>query len=268
MGDNELFCIRPAVAEDAMAVAKAHVRSWQVGYRGLVPADYLDALRPEDRAGRYNFDQMNLDDPFTQVATDGDTICGHVTTGGCRDNDLAGSGEIWAIYVDPPRWGAGIGRRLMTAGCAQLHSQGRSLAHLWVITGNVRARRFYELSGWCCDGTRRTDTIGNQPIQEVRYQLPLGPFPLASFGCLAVARFPTRRCTTTGTSMRARATASIGRPGATRWDDQCWSCTVDQDRAARAARTGGLTPGHSRSCCSTSVAAVTARLMPATRQQS
>jgi hypothetical protein len=35
-----------------MAVAAVHVRSWQVGYRGLVPDNYLDEPRPEDRAGR------------------------------------------------------------------------------------------------------------------------------------------------------------------------------------------------------------------------
>ena len=173
MGDDELIRIRPAVAEDAMAVAQAHVRSWQVGYRGLVPADYLDALRPEDRASRYTFDQMNPDGPFTQVAIDGDMICGHVTTGGCRDDDLPDSGEIWAIYVDPPRWGAGIGRRLITAGCARLRSQGHRRASLWVIAGNDRGRRFYELAGWYCDGAQRTDSIGGHPIHEVRYQRSL-----------------------------------------------------------------------------------------------
>ena len=179
MGDNELIRIRPAVAEDATAVAQAHVRSWQAGYRGLLPANYLDALRPEDRASRYTFDQMRPDGPFTQVAIDGGMICGHPTTGSCRDDDLSDSGEIWAIYVDPPRWGVGIGRRLITAGCAQLRSQGHRLACLWGIAGNERARRFYELAGWYCDGTQRTDTIGNHPIHETRYQLRLGPLPLA-----------------------------------------------------------------------------------------
>jgi hypothetical protein len=42
---------------------------------------------------------MTPDGPFTQVAVDGNTICGHVTTGLNRDVDLLGSGEIWAIYV-------------------------------------------------------------------------------------------------------------------------------------------------------------------------
>ncbi|ORA32900.1 hypothetical protein BST13_21265 [Mycobacterium aquaticum] len=168
--------IRQAVAEDAMAVALAHVRSWQVGYQGLLPTGYLDALRAEDRAGRYAFDQMNPDGPFTQVAVAGDTICGHITTGRCRDDDRPGSGEIWAIYVDPPRWGSGIGKRLITAGCEQLRSRGHVAASLWVLTGNDRARRFYESAGWHCDGTQRTDSIGGHPVQEVRYQRSLQAF--------------------------------------------------------------------------------------------
>lgn len=160
-----------------MAVAQAHVRSWQVGYRGLLPIGYLDALRPEDRARRYGFDQMNPDGPFTQVAIDAGTVCGHVTTGRCRDIDLQGGGEIWALYVDPERWGSGIGRCLITAGCAQLMSQGYVTASLWVLLGNDRARRFYERAGWHCDGAERTDSIGDHAVHEVRYQRVLQTSP-------------------------------------------------------------------------------------------
>ncbi len=47
--------LRPAEPADAMAVARVHVRSWQAAYRGLLPDAYLDGLRPEDRAARYDF---------------------------------------------------------------------------------------------------------------------------------------------------------------------------------------------------------------------
>ncbi len=162
--------IRPATAHDAMGVAEAHVRAWQVGYRGLISQDHLDALRAEDRARRYGFERMDLAGPFTQVAADGGTVCGHVTTGLSRDADLAGAGEIWALYVDPLRWGQGVGRRLLTAGCAQLARQGCGKAGLWVLSGNVRARRFYERAGWRFNGTERTDAIGADLVHEVRYE--------------------------------------------------------------------------------------------------
>ncbi len=42
--------IRPAEPADAMAVARVHVRSSQVAYQTLMPQDYLDQQRPEDRA--------------------------------------------------------------------------------------------------------------------------------------------------------------------------------------------------------------------------
>lgn len=57
--------VRAALPADAFAVAEVHVRSWQLGYRGLLPDAYLDALRPADRAARYTFDQAGAHDPAT-----------------------------------------------------------------------------------------------------------------------------------------------------------------------------------------------------------
>lgn len=180
-----MVLIRQAVADDAPAVARAHIRAWQVAYRGLLPQDYLDALTPEDRAKRYTFEAQLPSGPFTQVAIDEDTICGHVTTGrfrmDCADvgggdgdgDDLPGDGEIRAIYVDPSRWGTGVGRHLMIAGCAHLRAQGHRTAFLWVLSGNVRARRFYERAGWHWDGAERTDVIGESSVEEVRYRRSL-----------------------------------------------------------------------------------------------
>jgi GNAT superfamily N-acetyltransferase len=162
--------VREAVADDALAVAQVHVRSWQAGYRGLIAQNYLDALRPEDRASRYTFGRVTFDGPRTLVAVDGAAICGHVTTGKSRDTDLQAGGEIWAIYVDPPRWGTGVGRSLMAAGSDQLRLTGYSRASLWVLAGNARARRFYELVGWQLDGAERIDVIGGVPLRAVRYR--------------------------------------------------------------------------------------------------
>jgi len=47
--------LRPAEPRDALEVARVHIRTWQVAYRGLVPDEYLDSLNIEDRAARYDF---------------------------------------------------------------------------------------------------------------------------------------------------------------------------------------------------------------------
>jgi ribosomal protein S18 acetylase RimI-like enzyme len=162
--------VRPAVPEDAYDVARVHVRSWRSAYRGLIAQEYLDSLTPEVWASRYTFGRMGIQLPSTQVAVDGSTICGLVTTGLCRDKDLSNFGELLAIYVDPAYMRAGVGRLLMTAARERLRGVGVMAASLWVLAGNVRARRFYERDGWRFDGTRRTRTYGDVPVDEVRYR--------------------------------------------------------------------------------------------------
>src|SRR5882672_8389445 len=51
--------VRLAEPDDAIAVARVHVRSWQVAYRTLLPDDYLNQLRPEDRAQKYDFASLD-----------------------------------------------------------------------------------------------------------------------------------------------------------------------------------------------------------------
>jgi GNAT superfamily N-acetyltransferase len=162
--------VRPAVPEDAYDVARVHVRSWQSAYRGLIAQEYLDSLEPEAWASRYTFGRMGIRLPSTLVAVDGSTICGLATTGLCRDIDLSNFGELMAIYVDPAYMRTGVGRLLITAARERLRAVGVMEALLWVLDGNVRARRFYERDGWRFDGTRRTRTYGNVPVEEVRYR--------------------------------------------------------------------------------------------------
>jgi ribosomal protein S18 acetylase RimI-like enzyme len=165
--------VRPAVPEDAYDTARVHVRSWQWAYRGLIAQEFLDSLKPEVVAGRYTFGRVGLQLPSTLVAVDGATICGLATTGLCRDKDLSNFGELMAIYVDPEFICAGVGRLLMTAARERLCGLGVREASLWVLDGNVRARRFYERDGWGFDGTRRTSTYANVPVEEVRYRRTL-----------------------------------------------------------------------------------------------
>ena len=164
---------RPARPDDAGPVAGVHVRSWQVAYRGLLPDDYLDGLRPEDRVTRYTFGSSDPDAPSTTVATEDGVICGFVTTGPSRDEDSTTGGEVLALYVDPQAWGCGVGRLLM--GEARLHMvrRGFTTAVLWVLVGNDRAQRFYRADGWEPDGRGRSAEVWNVAVDELRYRRPL-----------------------------------------------------------------------------------------------
>lgn len=161
--------IRPAEPEDALAVARVHVRSWQVAYWTLLPDDYLDQLRPEDGAQKYDFASADPLNPKTIVAAEDGLIHGFATTMPSRDPDLADHGELCALYVHPEQWGRGIGVALVSAARARLAEQGFRKAFLWVLAGNARAQRFYQTDKWAPDGAARTDTVWGITVDEFRY---------------------------------------------------------------------------------------------------
>lgn len=165
-----MLSVRVARRQDALAVAGVHVRSWQGAYRGLLPDEYLDALRPEDRAAHYTFGSADASLPTTIVAVEHGAICGFATTGPSRDTDADGMGEVLALYVDPEAWGKGVGARLVAEGRARLAHLGFSEAVLWVLVGNDRAQRFYRTDGWQPDDGRRSEELWGVVVDEVRFR--------------------------------------------------------------------------------------------------
>jgi GNAT superfamily N-acetyltransferase len=162
--------IRLAQPRDAEQVARVHVRSWQIGYRGLIDGEYLNGLRWEDRAAAYSFGATEKDSPTTIVAVDDDeTIAGFATVSVTADPDCARSCELSALYVDPVRWRAGVGRALITAARGRLSGMGFESAVLWVLQGNERAARFYASDAWRPDGARRDATVWGVSVSEVRF---------------------------------------------------------------------------------------------------
>ena len=165
--------LRPAEPDDAMAVARVHVRSWQAAYRTLLPGDYLDQLRPEDRAQKYNFSSLDPLLPQTIVAVEAGVIHGFATTAPAREPDMPGCGELCALYIDPDQWSRGIGVALVAAARSRLFDLGFRHAVLWVLVGNVRAERFYRIDRWAPDGRRRTESVWGVTVDEIRYQRTL-----------------------------------------------------------------------------------------------
>jgi ribosomal protein S18 acetylase RimI-like enzyme len=168
-----VIAVRRVEAEDKLAVARVHVRSWQVAYRGIFPDEYLGQLSPEDRAARYTFGSEVPSQQMTFVATDGTTICGFATAGVSRDSDLEAAGEIYAIYVDPGSWGLGAGRLLIEKARSVLCRMGFAESFLWVLESNEPAKRFYTIDGWLPDGSTRTEDRWGVLAHEIRYRRPL-----------------------------------------------------------------------------------------------
>ena len=165
--------LRRAEPKDAIGVSRVHVRAWQAGYRALLPDDYLEQLRPEHRAQKYDFDTTDPSRPQTIVAEEEGVILGFATTVPARDAQAVGSGELSALHVDPEQWGRGIGVALISAARNRLVADGFQDAIVWVLSGNVRALRFYMKDGWLADGISRTDVVWGLQVQEIRYRRAL-----------------------------------------------------------------------------------------------
>jgi len=170
--------IRRALADDALGVAGVHVRSWQAAYRGLLPDLYLDQLDVERRRVGWTQTIAETDWPRsgTLVAAEANAnIVGLAHVGPARDDDVdpVVVGELAAIYALPEVWGSGVGRRLMAAAVNMLRDAGNAQAILWVLEGNDRAQRFYEIGGWQLDGAAQDIVIADTPLAEVRYRLVL-----------------------------------------------------------------------------------------------
>jgi ribosomal protein S18 acetylase RimI-like enzyme len=176
--------IRPALAADAAAIARVRRDSWFAAYTGIIDHAVID--RATATGGR----AVDLP-PYrrTLVAAGGDdpAVVGYAAFGPERavvslpppmtappSDDLtpagrAGdTGEVYALYVTPAWWSAGVGRALMGSVLAALGEAGYARAVLWVLADNARARRFYEKAGFGADGATNI-LAGLGGVLEVRY---------------------------------------------------------------------------------------------------
>jgi len=169
--------LRPALPSDAHALATVHVASWQRAYRGLLPDDYLDGLEVGGWRARWERSLAAADWPRrgTLVAeTERGLAQGFVDVVPSRDDDAEpATAEVTSLYVLPDRWRAGVGTALMTAAVDALPTPGYRAVTLWVLSGNARARRFYERTGWAVDGAEKTAVVAGVPVTEARYRRPL-----------------------------------------------------------------------------------------------
>jgi ribosomal protein S18 acetylase RimI-like enzyme len=164
--------IRSAHVTDADQIAEVHVAASKAAYQGLLPAG-RPSVSVDFRRRQWN-DALRDGDPrtWTLVADDGTQICGFAKAGPSRDADAAAdTGELYMLYLLPGYWRRGLGNLIQRRILLDMAEAGFRAATLWVLETNIRARRFYESTGWRPDGQVKTEPYGeNFTVQEVRYR--------------------------------------------------------------------------------------------------
>ncbi len=161
--------VREAREEDVDAIARVHIDAWKTQYRGIVPDAHLDALTYEARATRWRTIVPTLAENRRHllVAERDGAILGFASGGAEREQGAPFDGEVYALYVDPARQRAGVGRAVFEASLVRLRDEGHRRIRVWVLSKNP-ARGFYERLGGRACGTK-TDTIGGATLEEIAY---------------------------------------------------------------------------------------------------
>lgn len=142
--------VRPAVRDDAWAVARVHE---------LARAAYYDVDPPVERdPERVGMWWAAIGDPrraTVLVLEDGDVVVGFLSFGP-PIHEVTFPGpvlELHALYVLPERWECGVGSRLHASFVKRLAGGRIGILDVW--ERNTRAIGFYERRGWRRDGRSR-----------------------------------------------------------------------------------------------------------------
>lgn len=160
---------RAATVGDVTEVARIHVAASRRTERGLIPDAALDAIDVGARERMWRRIVSDGGHPVhVIVAEDRGSIVGFAASGPEPDTD--GTGELHAVYVDPPEQGRGHGTALLEAVEDDLRDRGYDEAVLWVLSTNVPTITFYRDRGWRDDLVERVETLHGVDVRELRYR--------------------------------------------------------------------------------------------------
>lgn len=177
--DADVSC-RVAWADDAAAIAAVQVRAWRTSYAGVLPADLLEQLTPEDLAPGWQQALTRPPDARNRVlvALERNLVTGFALTGPATDPDCdpVADGEITDLTIDPHQRGHGHGSRLMQACVDTLKADRFTRGVVWLGSTDDEGRRFWTAAGWAPDGAHRTLDLtgdGSVTVKQVRLHAAL-----------------------------------------------------------------------------------------------
>ena len=165
--------VRPALVDDALAIAEVQVATWQYTYRGILPASFLESLDVERSAESWR--AVIADRRRITLVVNDPQVAGFCTAGPSRGEHAGYRGEVEAIYVLPPDPGRGHGTALIRAAMRWLTERSLEPVLVWALEANRTAHGFYESLG-----ATRLDTrllrIASALYPEVGFGWPTGAF--------------------------------------------------------------------------------------------
>ena len=157
--------IRPlADTADVRDVARVNARAWQAAFDGVVPDEVLEELDPSltDAEAAAGLEARRGDREAFLVAEDDGRVVGYAyVRWGEETKAFVGASDagLKELYVDPDRWGRGVGTALLERGLERLPEDVERL-RLETLADNEVGRRFYEARGFERTGTSTAEVVG------------------------------------------------------------------------------------------------------------
>lgn len=168
--------IRTARASDAAGIARVHVETWIDAYAGLLPDQHLVRLKPHSHAVAWDRRLASLEGRAgTLVAEAEGEIVGFAHFGIGRDQagHQTTEAEIFMLYVATDWRDQGIGRDLIHAAFAALHSGGGGSVRVWCLAENRAAIGFYQRLGGKRLSQSRLERVGGNDFPVIGFSWSL-----------------------------------------------------------------------------------------------
>lgn len=151
--------IRLAIPADAQDMAEVGMRSWEVAYKDILPADYIrekNATRPAQ------FEKsITWENETAYVIQLGGKTVGIMRLDRAADDDLTDDYyEVYYIYLHPDYFRQGIGAKAMDFAVEKARALGKKFIALWVLSENTNSVKFYEKCGFVHDGSCKIQKRG------------------------------------------------------------------------------------------------------------
>ena len=153
------------VSDDRFAISDIYEKSWKFAYRDIIPKTYLERIPKGQWVSGLDSGKVQ-----TIVMVEDGQFIGTSSYCGSRSPEFDGFGEIVSIYLLPEFMGRGYGKKLLDAVIQELIKLGYDDIFLWVLEDNIRARKFYEKSGFLLSKYYIDDNIGGKELREIQYR--------------------------------------------------------------------------------------------------
>lgn len=159
--------LRPAHAEDAMAMASVQLAGWRTTYRSIFPDDVLDAADPGEATLKWRQRLATPGAVAFVAAAAGEVVA--IAAGGPpgKTPQLDFPAELYSLYLLPEWRRRGIGRRLLAITFSTFLGKGADGVYLWCLAGNQDARSFFARLGGEEVGTAHRPSVGGLVRQSV-----------------------------------------------------------------------------------------------------